>query len=265
MTSYTTRPATLADAPAIARIYSEGIADRIATFETEPRTSAEILEWFRPGTLIVVAGAEKGIAAFAASFPYSTRPCYAGIGEFSVYVARDQRRQGAGRVVLSALIEAARTSRPHRLTSRVFPENVPRLDRATAPHCGRGWGRAHQALLRSRLDRKDESSACWENAASWKPTGSAKPMQRVQSDSPSYLKGAVSGLAPTTQKFGLSLILTGALMIIGWGGSTWNVSRTFGDAAFVVAAFLTACFTVIMRQAKLDPITQQPLFQLGRW
>ena len=44
MTSYTTRPATLADAPAIARIYSEGIADRIATFETEPRTSAQILE-----------------------------------------------------------------------------------------------------------------------------------------------------------------------------------------------------------------------------
>jgi len=124
VTSYTTRPATLADAPAIARIYSEGIADRIATFETETRTSAQILEWFRPGTLIVVAGAEKGIAAFAASFPYSTRPCYAGIGEFSVYVARDQRRQGAGRVVLSALIEAARTSRLHKLTSRVFPENA---------------------------------------------------------------------------------------------------------------------------------------------
>ena len=65
-----------------------------------------------------------GIAAFAASFPYSTRPCYAGIGEFSVYVARDQRRQGAGRVVLSALIEAAHTSRLHKLTSRVFPENA---------------------------------------------------------------------------------------------------------------------------------------------
>jgi len=44
VTSYTTRLATLADAPAIARIYSEGIADRIATFETEPRTSAQILE-----------------------------------------------------------------------------------------------------------------------------------------------------------------------------------------------------------------------------
>ena len=133
MTSYTTRPATIADTPALARIYSEGIADRIATFETETRTSAQILEWFRPGTLIVVAGAEKGIAAFAASFPYSTRPCYAGIGEFSVYVARDQRRQGAGHVVLSALIEAARTSRLHKLTSRVF-RRMPRAGRSS-----NGW------------------------------------------------------------------------------------------------------------------------------
>jgi len=33
-----TRAATPADAPAIAAIYKEGIADRIATFETEPRS-----------------------------------------------------------------------------------------------------------------------------------------------------------------------------------------------------------------------------------
>jgi hypothetical protein len=59
VTTYAARPAILADASAIARIYSEGIADRIATFETETRTSGEILEWFRPGTLIVVAGAER--------------------------------------------------------------------------------------------------------------------------------------------------------------------------------------------------------------
>ena len=69
----------------------------------------------------------------------------------------------------------------------------------------------------------------------------------------------------TTQKSGLSLVLIGALIITGLQGSAWNVSRAFGDAAFLIAAFLTACFTVIMRQAKLDPIRQQPLFQLGRW
>jgi len=37
-----TRLATPADAPAIAAIYNEGIADRVATFETEPRTSAQL-------------------------------------------------------------------------------------------------------------------------------------------------------------------------------------------------------------------------------
>ena len=38
----TTRLATLADAAAIARIYNQGIEERIATFETEPRTAAQI-------------------------------------------------------------------------------------------------------------------------------------------------------------------------------------------------------------------------------
>ena len=38
----TTRLATLADAGAMARIYNEGIEDRIATFETELRTTEQI-------------------------------------------------------------------------------------------------------------------------------------------------------------------------------------------------------------------------------
>jgi hypothetical protein len=35
-TALTPRPARISDAAAIAAIYSEGVADRIATFETEP-------------------------------------------------------------------------------------------------------------------------------------------------------------------------------------------------------------------------------------
>jgi drug/metabolite transporter (DMT)-like permease len=65
------------------------------------------------------------------------------------------------------------------------------------------------------------------------------------------------------QKFGLLMILTGALIIIGWHGSVWNLSRTFGDAAFLMAGFLTACFTVIMRQAKLDPLHAAVLVSTG--
>ena len=67
----------------------------------------------------------------------------------------------------------------------------------------------------------------------------------------------------TTQKYGLSLILVGALIIIAGHGSAWNASRTFGDAAFLMAGFLTACFTVIMRQAKLDPLHAAALVSTG--
>ena len=61
---------------------------------------------------------------FGASFPYSARSCYSGIGEFSVYVARKYRGRGAGRAVLGALIEAATAAGLHKFTSRVFPENA---------------------------------------------------------------------------------------------------------------------------------------------
>lgn len=119
-----TRPATPADAAAMATIYNQGIADHIATFETEPCTERQIAEWFIERPLAIVAeGEATEPVAFAASF-YSLRPCYAGIGEFSVYVRRDYRSRGAGRAVLAALIEAAKAAGLHKLISRVFPENT---------------------------------------------------------------------------------------------------------------------------------------------
>ena len=91
----------------------------------EPRTAEQIEEWLTGRNLVMVAETgETEVVAFAASFPYSARPCYAGIGEFSVYVRRDYRRRGAGRAVLAALIEAAAALGMHKLTSRVFPENA---------------------------------------------------------------------------------------------------------------------------------------------
>jgi len=119
------RPASVADAASIAEIYNQGIADRIATFETEPRSATDIAGWFTGEHLVAVAETgETGPVAFAASFPYSSRPCYRGIGEFSVYVRRDYRDRGAGRAVLGALVEAAKAAGLHKLTSRVFPENT---------------------------------------------------------------------------------------------------------------------------------------------
>ena len=56
------------------------------------------------------------------------------------------------------------------------------------------------------------------------------------------------------RKFGLALMLAGALAIIGSNAANWGASRIFGDALFLCAAFLSACSTVAMRQAKLDPL-----------
>jgi drug/metabolite transporter (DMT)-like permease len=69
----------------------------------------------------------------------------------------------------------------------------------------------------------------------------------------------------TARRVGLLLILIGAVIIVawhGWGG-TWSISRTIGDALFLLASFLTACFTVTMRQAKLEPLHATALVATG--
>jgi drug/metabolite transporter (DMT)-like permease len=67
----------------------------------------------------------------------------------------------------------------------------------------------------------------------------------------------------TAKKLGLSLILAGALIIVCWHAAACSPSLTFGDAIFLFAAFLTACFTVAMRQAELDPVHVAALVSTG--
>ncbi len=120
----TSRRATPADAAAIADIYNEGIEDGIATFETRLRTVDDVRKWF--GTrfpIVVVENTEGQVIAFASTSEYRPRECYAGIAEFSVYVARADRRRGAGRIAMQSLIKAARDAGFWKLVSRVFPEN----------------------------------------------------------------------------------------------------------------------------------------------
>ena len=76
------RSATSEDADAIAGIYNEGIADRVATFETRLRTAADIRKWFGAGYPIVVVEEAGEVLAFAATSEYRSRQCYAGVAEF---------------------------------------------------------------------------------------------------------------------------------------------------------------------------------------
>jgi L-amino acid N-acyltransferase YncA len=137
MKRVSTRLATDADAAAIAAIYNEGIADRIATFETEPRTPEQIAAQLKDkGERFPTIVAEHGgqIVAWASAGPYRSRPAYAGVAEHSVYVARSARGKGAGRMVLDALCAAYAERGFWKLVSRIFPENVSSL--ALHERCG---------------------------------------------------------------------------------------------------------------------------------
>jgi phosphinothricin acetyltransferase len=121
------RPAEQRDAAAIARIYNQGIEDRVATFETEPRTPVQIeAQLHERGERYptVVVERDDQVIAWASVSSYRSRPCYAGVGEFSVYVERAARGTGAGRAALQGLIEECERRGFWKLLSRVFPENA---------------------------------------------------------------------------------------------------------------------------------------------
>jgi L-amino acid N-acyltransferase YncA len=117
------RPAIVADAPSLAAIYNEGIEDRVATFETRLRSEQDVRAWFDGRHPIAVVEHDGQVVAFASTSVYRPRDYYAGIAEVSVYVARNFRRLGAGRIALSELIKQAETKGFWKLVSRVFPEN----------------------------------------------------------------------------------------------------------------------------------------------
>ena len=122
------RVADVDDAEAIARIYNEGIADRLATFETEPRTTDDIARGLRDRAErwpTVVVERDGRVIAWASTSEYRSRACYSGVAEFSVYVARDARGTGAGRAAMDALLRECEGRGIWKLLSRVFPENAP--------------------------------------------------------------------------------------------------------------------------------------------
>jgi phosphinothricin acetyltransferase len=135
--TFTIRLATLDDSAPIAAIYNEGIADRIATFETEPRSPEQIraqLAHRGDRYPTVVVEHEGRVVAWAGAGAYRGRPAYAGVAEHSVYVARDARGTGAGRAALDALCRAYAERGFWKIVSRIFPENVASL--ALHRRCG---------------------------------------------------------------------------------------------------------------------------------
>jgi phosphinothricin acetyltransferase len=86
-------PARPDDAAEIAAIYNAGILGRLATFETVERTTTDILEWFlKPQYPSLVAARDDAVLGLVRASSYRDRACYAGIAEYSVYVAPHAQR-----------------------------------------------------------------------------------------------------------------------------------------------------------------------------
>jgi phosphinothricin acetyltransferase len=144
----TIRPAAAVDAPAVARIYNEGIEDRLATFETRLRSDAEVAAWLDDGLPFLVAEDGGEVVGFARVSPYSDRCVYEGVGEHGVYVARSARGGGLGRALLEALCDEAAGRGFYKLTSRVFSDNAP----SRAAHVSAGFVEVGVQRRHGRLD-----------------------------------------------------------------------------------------------------------------
>lgn len=120
------RDATPDDAEAIARIYNQGIEDRMATLETQLRSVEERRAWMvarearRP---VLVAMVDGVVAGWASLNAFSPRAAYDHVADISVYIARERRGQGLGRRLMDALEARARDIGYHKLTLGGFPFN----------------------------------------------------------------------------------------------------------------------------------------------
>jgi len=127
MTAPRLRTATEADASAICDIYNQGIEDRLATLETELRTPDERRQWLAGRSErhpVIVAEHDGRVTGWGSLNVFNARPAYRHVADFSVYVDREWRGKGVGRVLLARLVELGRELNYHKLVLSAFPFNT---------------------------------------------------------------------------------------------------------------------------------------------
>jgi L-amino acid N-acyltransferase YncA/DNA-binding transcriptional ArsR family regulator len=143
----TTRAMTDADLAVVRDIYAEGVATRNATFETAvPTAKVLAATWLADHRW--VAELDGRVVGWTAIQPVSSRPCYAGVGETSVYVAATARGRGVGKALLWRQVNEADEGGLWTLQTAIFPENRASI----ALHHSAGY---ETLAVRSRIARLD--------------------------------------------------------------------------------------------------------------
>jgi phosphinothricin acetyltransferase len=113
------------DWPEVAAIFEDGIRTGNATFEAAPPSWED---WDAAHTEIrLVAELDGRTAGWAALSPTSSRCCYRGVAENSVYVASWAQGKGVGRALLDELIARSEAAGIWTLVAGIFPENKASL------------------------------------------------------------------------------------------------------------------------------------------
>ena len=118
--------ATPGDIDAICAIHNQGIADRIATLDTTPRTTDDTRAWLserRPQHPVIVAEVDGTVVGWASLNPFNARAAYDNVADFSVYIERGWRGKGIGRQLLEQLIDLARGIGFHKMVLAAMAYN----------------------------------------------------------------------------------------------------------------------------------------------
>jgi phosphinothricin acetyltransferase len=111
------------DAAAIRDIYNLEVAESTVTFDMVPRTIDQQVTWIDEhsgGHPAIVAVDDAGVViGFGSLSPYKDRPAYATTVEDSVYVHRDHRSRGVGRLLLDELVRRGRDHGFHSMIARI--------------------------------------------------------------------------------------------------------------------------------------------------
>ncbi|MFZ4733375.1 MAG: GNAT family N-acetyltransferase [Pirellulales bacterium] len=125
---------------AIRAIYNDAILHTTALYEYRPRNPEVVAAWWaaKQAADLPVLGVEADdgtLAGFATWGPFRPFPAFKYSAEHSVYVHRDHRGRGLGRVLISAIVAEATARDLHLLVGGIDADNVA----SKALHRGAGF------------------------------------------------------------------------------------------------------------------------------
>lgn len=127
MHTITTRYLTEEDWTSVSKIYAEGIATGIATFETEVPAWEEWNHKYIQSCRIV-ALIEDNVVGFAMLSQVSKREVYKGVVEVSVYITQKFRGKHIGETLLKQLIFESESNGFWTLQAGIFSENKASIE-----------------------------------------------------------------------------------------------------------------------------------------